>query len=351
VKKLNEQASTSTNNNTMLVAEQSNGWTLVSDSQANLDAFTQATGGKLADDKTYQDAIGTLDSDALVKAYVDGTKVGSAAKAAGAAATPALPRFQTAVAELVARDDGLQLKGDVKTSGKPLARSYTPKLLGVVPAGALAVVSFRAVQGAPAAVRQMPAVPGLGAVLQSLGRLAPIFSGENVIFVSPGFPIPEVTVVAEPTKVAAAAASVDRLIASLRPLLGNASVKQTSLDGVPARQVDFGRFSIYYGTTAGRLFISSSPRVVAQLRSDGQKLADDATFKEAKKAAGMGDTSAGFVYVNLKDAIPLLEGVAALSGSKLPADVDQNIRHLRTLLVYGDGSGGDTRFSAFLGVS
>jgi hypothetical protein len=52
--------------------------------------------------------------------------------------------------------------------------------------------------------------------------------------------------------------------------------------------------------------------------------------------------------VNLKDAIPAVEGLAKLSGANVPPDVDANLRPLRTLVLWGTGSGNDGGLTAFL---
>ena len=50
----------------------------------------------------------------------------------------------------------------------------------------------------------------------------------------------------------------------------------------------------------------------------------------------------GFVYVNAKDVLPLLQ----LAGPKLPAGLPD----LRTLAAFGGRSAGDSTFTVFLGV-
>ena len=59
-------------------------------------------------------------------------------------------------------------------------------------------------------------------------------------------------------------------------------------------------------------------------------------------------TVSGFVYLDLKNAIPLIEGFAGLSGTKIPANVSENLRPLRSFLSWSAGSGSSRTFDAFL---
>jgi hypothetical protein len=63
----------------------------------------------------------------------------------------------------------------------------------------------------------------------------------------------------------------------------------------------------------------------------------------------MPDSTGGLVYVDLKDAIPLIEGFAGLSGQRIPANVSANLRPLRSLLGWSQGGdSGEQTFDAFL---
>lgn len=338
------------------------GWKLIADESADIDTFKRAaSGAKLADDGEFQDALDALDDEALVKAYVDTPQlvrklremVPTLDATAGSMARR-LSDLRAATAELVARDDGLEVTGRIVNAGKPLAKNYKAAFVDDVPAGALVFLSFHG-QAATAnlgsgANPALPAAPELAPLLGALRRLTPLFANENAFYILPGFPIPEVTLLTQPKNLRRAQAAVTALVASLRPLLGQTRIRTTALDGVPAREVDFGRFSVYYGVLRNRFFVSTSQRIVRELGDTGQKLADDATFKEAMDAAGMPDATFGFLYVNLKDSIPLVESLAQLSGARLPPDVDANLRHLRTFLAYASGEPHEARFTAFLGV-
>jgi hypothetical protein len=80
----------------------------------------------------------------------------------------------------------------------------------------------------------------------------------------------------------------------------------------------------------------------------GDHLPDSADFKEAQDASGMPDSTGGFIYLDLKDALPLLEGFAGLAGQSLPSSTTENLRPLRSFLAWTNGSGESRSFDAFL---
>ena len=140
-------------------------------------------------------------------------------------------------------------------------------------------------------------------------------------------------------------ATVDKLATSA----SHGNVQTTVVDGVPTEAASRSRSSrIYYATFDGKLVITDSPTGISGLKDGGQKLSDDQVFKDAKSAAGMPDETKGFVYVNVKDAAPMVEGLSALGGSGIPPDVSANLEHVRSFLAYGSGRAtrtGSTRSS------
>ena len=87
---------------------------------------------------------------------------------------------------------------------------------------------------------------------------------------------------------------------------------------------------------------------ISGVGSPSQSLADSADFQEAEKAAGLPSDTGGFLYLDLKNTIPLIEGFAGLAGSKIPAEVTGNLRPLRSFLEWSAGSGNSRTFDAFL---
>jgi hypothetical protein len=62
----------------------------------------------------------------------------------------------------------------------------------------------------------------------------------------------------------------------------------------------------------------------------------------------MPDSTGGVFYVDLKNALPLIEGFAGLSGQSLPSNVTENLRPLRSLLAWSEGQNSERTFDAFL---
>jgi hypothetical protein len=54
------------------------------------------------------------------------------------------------------------------------------------------------------------------------------------------------------------------------------------------------------------------------------------------------------MYIDLKDALPLLEGFASLAGESLPSSTTENLRPLRSFLAWSNRSGEIRTFDAFL---
>jgi hypothetical protein len=64
----------------------------------------------------------------------------------------------------------------------------------------------------------------------------------------------------------------------------------------------------------------------------------------------MPDSTAGFLYVNLKDAIPLIENLVTAQGGTISPTVQQNLEPLNTALVYGSVNGQQAELTGFVGV-
>ena len=47
----------------------------------------------------------------------------------------------------------------------------------------------------------------------------------------------------------------------------------------------------------------------------------------------------GWLFLNLKDGVPVVESLARLGNREIPAEVDDNLRPLRSALVYGSRNG------------
>ena len=111
-----------------------------------------------------------------------------------------------------------------------------------------------------------------------------------------------------------------------------------------------GALELSHAQVGSELVVSTSQQAIDAFRGSGSKLTDDATFQEAQTASGMPARTTGFVYVNLNDSLPALQGLLTLAGAgSTTGSVD--LSALRTLTAYGsDTNGGVTGFTAFLEV-
>jgi hypothetical protein len=182
-------------------------------------------------------------------------------------------------------------------------------------------------------------------VLPLLGRLGGLLGHENALYVRPGVGIPEVTLVTQPDAPAQGMATLDQLVAGIG-IAGAA--KPVTIGTTKAKMIDLGRISIYYGVAGGKLLVTNQQQAFQDLTSGGSKLSGDATYKEALAAAAMPAATNGFLYVNLKDSVPLIETLAGLGGSQIPADVGANLRPLRTAVAWATAGDNEGSLSVFL---
>ena len=196
-----------------LICEEQSGWQVCSDAQAKLDRFDALPEGeKLADDEHFNDALTELPEDSLVHVYVRGQSVVEALKdldVAGAAIPLGGDQgVDYLSAALAAEGGGFRLVGAGRAAGNPDDAQYEPfesKLLDVVPEDAVAFLAFK---GGDAYAEQQSELEknemyrmGLRELERMLGMplssLLEIFENEVALYVRPGSPIPEVTLLIE----------------------------------------------------------------------------------------------------------------------------------------------------------
>jgi hypothetical protein len=339
------------------VFKQIGDWLAASDSQSAVDAADTAHGGtSLADDSAFKEAMGDLPADALVKLWFDGEALTRQAQSrtGGRGSIPGFGRLLSLAAALAAKGDGASITAVAKTDQPIKFQQYASKLVSQVPAGVLAYLSVRGIDelinnlaGIPAVKQRIGELEGQLGV--TLAELAPLFAGEGALYVRQGVPLPEVTLVLEQADTAAAQATADKLFTRLAPAL-QAQQTTTTISGASVKQLRTQNFSIYYGTFDGKLVVTTATTGVSGLREDGQKLDGDSLFTEAKGAAGMPDETAGFLYLNLKDAVPLVVNLVQSSGTNVDAVVRENLEPLKSLVLFETIDGAKVSVSGFLGV-
>lgn len=333
------------------VHEQVKGWTVISKKQAGIDAVKAAADGdSLGDDDVFGEAFGKLPDEALAKFFARGSatrSLGGSSLGQLGTVLPSARNVEYVTGALIAEDDGFRLDGVAKSSGNGAGKSFESKLVSQVPAGPYLFLSAHgSEQSLSGLARQVPQLEqALGMPIE---RVASLFRNELAIYVRPGTPIPEITLVSLVDDEAAARSTLDRLAARLAGL-GGGRPQATTIDGVAAKRLTVGgRLSIYYAVFDGKLVVTTQSSGISGLKDGGQKLEDDDVFKSAKSAAKLPDSTSGFLYVNLKDAVPLLQNLAQLGGQQIPSQVGGNLAALRSLVAFAKGDGSETKFSAFL---
>ena len=194
--------------------------------------------------------------------------------------------------------------------------AYEPRLLDEIPADAVFVADIPVSQSEfEVETEKLPAplaallgrYPSLG------GRLDAALAGETAIYVRPGLPDPEVTIVSQP--------------------LDTVAARQNVADGMTDLRATGGIFAglrLHVAVLGGQLVISTSQHGLDVFRGPGPKLSADPAFAAARKASGMPAAMTGFVYADLRRPQPLAGSLAGLLGVALPRGGGP----VRSLLAY-----------------
>ena len=334
------------------------GWYAISDSQLAITSVLKGDQTALADDDTFRQAMGKLPADTLVKAFLDGQRLGALASQAaakgGGSFDPSLlglDNLDYVAVAASAEDDGIRIRG--ASSGGPATGGGETTLADAVPGDAFVLLDFLG-QGTTDQLGRLKSNPQFAPVLDelkeygvTLDEVLALLNGEVAFYARPAGVIPELTLVLEPKDAAAALATIDKLMEHLAAASGG-KVESGTQDGHPVKTVELGNFAIHYGAVDRKVLLTSGLHGIADYGTSGDRLPDSANFKEAKDAAGMPDSTGGFAYVDVKDVLPLLEGLAALSGKSLPSDVTENLRPLRSFLAWSEGGSDARTYDAFL---
>jgi hypothetical protein len=324
------------------------GWYALSDSQASISRALEGN-APLADDSDFKEAMDKLPGDALAKVYLDGQQLNAIVPQSSASGTAALglDKLKYIAASASAEDDGVRVHG--VTSSGPGGGDFASALIGDVPGDAFALLDFDG-QSATGQLEKLKSNPQAAAAIAkfeqeygvTLEQLLTLLSGEVAFYARPGAVIPELTLALDPKDQSAALATLDKLAAH-----SGSPVEPGTQGGHPVKTVNLGQFTIHYGTVDGKVLITSGVSGIADY-GEGDHLPDSADFKQAQAAAGMPDSTGGVIYIDLKDALPLLEGFAGLTGQSLPSSTTENLRPLRSFLAWTNASGETRTFDAFL---
>ncbi len=336
-----------------VTADLEDGWVAIARTQAQLDAFRSAAErGRLDAESAFREAMAGLPEDSLASVYLTGEALGTG-MTAGAPVVAGLPvsaaQLESLGLAVEAADDGLRIAGSARTAGAT-PEAYEPALFRQVPDESILALSFH---GSPELAGQLGGKDALGPFLptleQKLGlKLADVLElleGEAALYVRPGLVIPEISLAVEAQDAARAMATVDRIARGL-----GGDVETVEIDGVTAHSVTVDKVRIVWAAFDGVLLVSTGSTAIRDFRGDGAKLVDDERFTEAVGRVGLGDRTGGLVYVDLDEAVPFIEGLAGISGERLPAEVRRNLEPLESFVAEAAPDGDSVRFEAFLAV-
>jgi hypothetical protein len=342
-----------------IVTRQIEGWTAFADDTAALEAFAAAReDGSLAGSDRFETVTADLSDDALLSLYASGEGVEAAF---GAHVPLSLP--STAFA-LVAEADAVRVEGAAELERLEgfVSEPYEAELPAIVPAGVFVYVSFRDLEGALSALRDVfaalePELERDVARVESMLEISleedvlPLFAREGALYARRGFPLPEATLVLQVDDERAARETLDELAALARTSLGLAEPTETRVEGVEIIEVPVSDFvSVYYGAFEGKLVLTTSLEGIRDLRDEGQTLEEDEAFRAALEKAEVPDETVGFAYIDLEEAIPVVLSLLGFAGDDVPAVVRDNLEPLDSFVAYGDADDDVFRFSAFLSV-
>jgi hypothetical protein len=309
--------------------------------------------------------MGELADQAAVTVWLDGKPLSDALGARGAALqglAGAQGTLRWVGGQVVAGDKGATLDLVTKSEGGTTRpQPYEATLVDHVPANALAFASFSNLADGlhelrntlgnanPQADRQIAQLESaLGVSLDS--DVIPLFAHEGALWVGAGTPIPTAALVLTVDDETKARQTLDRLGGALAMARGLPAPKATEIDGVQAQELSLGSLSLFWAVFDGRAVLSLGREGIAKTKDPGETLGSSDVYKSATDAAGLPDETSGYVFLDLRNGVPLLLDLAQLGGDQVPDDVRANLEPLDSLLAYTQVDGDVTRVRAFLGV-
>jgi hypothetical protein len=342
-----------------LVYKQFHGWTVVSDKPAAIDAFMQASDSAkrtLSEDKTFSSAMDKA-GDGIFRAYVNGASVMAAARTyMGPDAGSYFKKLGTLdwlLMTLRAKSDGIAWDTTVHgTPGKAFknvdAHASNGSLQKVVPKDALLYLAFHGSRGMLGGLGDNPILQQFGAkdlgeAFRQVGRL---LEGENALYVRAAGrkDVPEVTFIAAPGGGLDGAATLDRILNRFAKELG-ARPKQTTIAGVPARVIGAGPIAVRYANVKGRLVVTDLPSGIVFAKNGGKTLADSQENQDAARSSGLPASPQVVLYVDIHSTIPLID---RFGGARIPAEVQRNLKPLRSAIEYAVSRSHELQISFFL---
>jgi len=327
------------------------GWTVFAEDEAALAPF-RVDGDKLQDSEPFSDAMAELPDEANAKAYFDGRAVPRAlGRTAPGLGTVPVGDFDWVSAAVSSEQDGFKIEGAAKGragESKPFDRS----LLEQIPSGALVAIAFNG--GNTSALDQLRANPKLSRQSARLEELLGIglqdlvglLGGDAVLYVRPGSPDLEVTLLTKPENPKGLLRTIDRAVTRVSLFSGRPAPTRRRIGDVVVREVSLDRVSLYYGVRDGALIASTATAAFGDY--SGASLEDDPVFTDAAAAAKLPDDAAALLFVNVEDSLPVLQDLAREYAASIPPDVAANLEPLESFLGFSMPDSDIARFSGLL---
>ena len=229
---------------------------------------------------------------------------------------------------------------------------YEPELFDRVPADAVAAISFGGTQDTLDRIQGQVDVDRLSESFEDLTGVSfdgvlDAFSGEGVLYVRPGGPVPDVTLALAPPDPDKTWTTIDRLARRLATQAG-VQVQESIENGVAVNMLVAGDVTIRYARVdAETIVVTNDADGLAMLAEDGPKLVDSEGFQQAAEDVGLEDRTKGFVYVDVDGLLPMIED---LSGEAIPADAREGVAAIDSLILQTSGDGDTAKVSGFVRV-
>jgi hypothetical protein len=350
-----------------VVHEKFRGWEVVALKQSTIDRFKKASESAartLSDEPAFAQSMDRLGGDAIVRAYVSGEVLMRLARQyGGPEVRPFLEEAGTLdwiAARLAATSDGIGFDTIVHgTPGKlfegvPRPTEFSAKLPESVPRDALVYLTFHGSKNMLAGLEKNALLdtPEFRQFARSFRQIGKVLEGENALYVRPGsgripdvpFEIPEVTFVAAPGDDTDGAAVIDRLLK--REL--EVTPSYATIAGTPVRKLasdELGEIGLYYANVDGKLVVTDLPAGIRGVKDAGKPLSESDAYRDAADAAGLPDETHGFLYVDIRSTIPLVEKLAQ---TRVPGEIRRNLKPLRSAVEYAVSRSHELQVTFFL---
>jgi hypothetical protein len=330
------------------------GWVAVAQSQAQLMAYEAARSrGTLESDDRLSAGFAALPEDALARVWVDLSGVtrqlGQAFEQAAGSGSDVDLGVDWLSAALAAKEDGVRLAMGMRTPESG-GTQYEPKLFDRVPADAVAAFSFGGTQATVDKIEDRIPLRGITQKIESvtgvsLGGILDVFSGEGLLYVRRGDPMPEVTLVLAPPDVDKAFENVSRIAENAARQAGT-TVRTVTEGGRQVQLVEAQGVTVRYARIDDAVIVTTGSRGIDDYLADGAKLTSSDAFERAAEEVGLEGRTGGFAYVDIDGILPLVDDLA--SDDPVPADARDVVQSLDSFILESSTDGDVTTLTGVL---